>query len=71
MLLCRIIHAPTAGFTFGSTTLQDDPAYASISNTVPVDDDTLYTYARKNSSNLYSAIMNPNQDDDDDDDDYI
>ncbi|XP_019862378.1 PREDICTED: uncharacterized protein LOC109591002 [Amphimedon queenslandica] len=49
-------YVTTTGSTFRSTTLLDNPAYTSTSNTVPVDDDTLYTYASNNSSNLYSTI---------------
>ena len=45
-------------------TLKDNPAYATTTNnTVSVDDDTLYTYASYNSSNLhvYSTILDPYQ----------
>ena len=55
-------YASTTGTISGSTTLQDNPAYATTTNnTLSVNDDTLYTYASYNSSNLYSTIMNPNQ----------
>ena len=54
-------YVTTTGSTSGSTMLQDNPAYASTNNTLSVDDDTLYMYARNNSSNLYSTKLNPNQ----------
>ena len=41
-------YAPTAGFTSRFTTLQDNLAYASTSNAVSVNDDTVYDYILEN-----------------------